>query len=148
MAPLEQISRWWDSLGVSKMGGGTNHRCDLLLVRIRGFVEPQNCHQNCPSEAQDSPTIHYVMPNLRTVGCNKLAKPSKYAWIHSAQDHADLQDIQECYWYGRKARLLETWTTATAEPRLGEEGESTSSASDSPDSGSASTDSDALEVKA
>ena len=92
--------------------------------------------------------IHYVMPNLRTVGCNKLANPAKYMWIHSAQDYADLEDIQECHWCGSKARLPETWTTITAEPRLGEEEESTTSASDSSDSGSASTDSDALEVEA
>ena len=88
------------------------------------------------------------MPNLRTVGWNKWANPAKYMWIHSAQDYADLEDIQECHWCGSKARLPETWTTITAEPRLGEEEESTTSASDSSDSGSASTDSDALEVEA
>ena len=87
--------------------------------------------------------IHYVMPNLRTVGCNKLASPAKYTWITTARDYAELEDIQECHWCGQKARLPCTWTTRTTAPDAEKVEETTTSASDSSDSWSASTDSEA-----
>jgi hypothetical protein len=88
------------------------------------------------------------MPNLRTVGCNKLANPARYTWILTARDYAELQDIQECYWCGKKARLPGAWSSCATAPDAENEKDSTTSASDSSASGSASTDSDALRLEA
>jgi hypothetical protein len=53
--------------------------------------------------------LHYVLPNLCTIGCGKFAFPAKYLKIDTQLDYSVLQDTQECGLCGRQSRVPDSW---------------------------------------
>jgi hypothetical protein len=53
--------------------------------------------------------LHYVLPNLCTIGCGKFAFPTKYLNIETQLDYSVLQDTQECGLCGRHSRVPDAW---------------------------------------
>jgi hypothetical protein len=53
--------------------------------------------------------LHYVLPNLCTIGCGKFAFPAKYMHIESKLDYSVLQDTQECGLCGKHSRVPDIW---------------------------------------
>ena len=96
--------------------------------------------------------LHFVTPDLRTIGCKKIAHPSNYIWVDEALDYAILRDTKECHWCGKHARVPASWTRprdppAPQPPTEDQDSDDVSSDNDSDGTEDSATDPEAITVK-
>ena len=96
--------------------------------------------------------LHFVTPDLRTIGCKKIAHPANYVWVDDALDYAILRDTKECHWCGKHSRVPTSWAQPQAPPAAQTAAENldtddASSDDDSDGTEESATDPEALIVK-
>ena len=96
--------------------GDSDGDADLMTEEQPERLPDINNHPRGPLSVRRGTTrtggtfrLHYVLPNLCTIGCRKIAYPAKYMIISSQLDYSVLQDTQECGLCGKHARVPDDW---------------------------------------